>query len=300
MVVVGTLVAIACQSRPDAASVSPSAATVTNGGATASAFATPQSSPIGPGPGGPTGPGPGAPTGPGPGPSGPGPSPSPVGPGPAPSPLGPYPGFPSTPTPIPTPAAPTPTPTPGTTPTPGPCLSGEFGISTGIPFYLSGADGPPEPGPVLNFVPGPNQVSCFLANVTLSVRIRAVNGTTVTAPDRDFGSTSPRVVFRKTAATGGLTLLPVLEFKPIDGANIGGTNCNLQRLQFSDVAALPVSSATAPYVGAFKPAGAGGMAVFNGLAPSGPWSLEMSNLNGPVVIECWTVAFSLVTTPPAP
>jgi len=170
-------------------------------------------------------------------------------------------------------------------------------LSSFVPFYLSGADGPPEPGPVLNFGAPPAAGGCVVANTVLTVRFRGVSGATVTSPDRDFGGTSPKLSLQ--ADTLALTVYqPMIEGKPITGAVVGGTSCIGQTLELNGTALLPVISATPPYTGKFQPTGAGGMAVFNGLRMPSSWSLEMSNLNGPVVIECWSVSFDLVNPTP--
>ena len=89
----------------------------------------------------------------------------------------------------------------------------------------------------------------------------------------------------------------MIEAKPITGAVVGGTSCYGTVLSLDDTAASSVLAAPPPYTGKFRPTGGGGMAVFNGLEVASSWSLEMSNLNGPVVIECWALAITFVRPP---
>jgi len=166
------------------------------------------------------------------------------------------------------------------------------------PFYLSGADGPPEPGPDVVFEPTADQRACVVSNLVLDVYFRGVDSAAVNSPDRDFGGTSPRLSLLKHSSSGTV-FQTMIEGKPVTGHRVGTSCTGAGFLRLTDTASLSVLDAPQPYSGTFKPTGAGGMALFNGLESASRWSLEMSNLNGPVVIQCWVLTLSLVA-PTAP
>ena len=153
---------------------------------------------------------------------------------------------------------------------------------TGTSF--TGADGPPEPGPSINVqIPA----SCVISGVTTSVKLR---GVTSTGASRPFGGTSPLLVL-----SDPLAVVSLIQGVAIPGAQIG-SSCS--SLTFSDSAALPFSSAVAPYDGTFKPGTP--LGVLNGSGPAlanGVWELVLTNLQGPAIIDCWILSITLSPAP---
>lgn len=274
-VLVGALVAIACQSRPHSMATAPSATVAAqDGGASATVFSTPSSSPIGPKPGGTVGPSPRGTVGPSPGP----------GASPASSPMGPSPGFPGTSTPTPTPGAtPTPgtTPPPGTTPTPGVC--GAPGVHTyqvNVPFPTSG--GGNGPSIVVSDLPG-----CKVTAVETSF--------TASAPDM-AASTGDRNFAVGLFISGVLITNDLIKGlpSPLTGTTMGTTCFDLV---FKDGGAS-FTTATPPYSGTFKPYGSqltptGSFIDFIGLSANGTWELPFYNLSAPVSVDCWVLKLTV-------
>jgi hypothetical protein len=155
--------------------------------------------------------------------------------------------------------------------------------------------------PVLNPDLPADKWNCFQRDVVVSLRIRAVSAESLTAPDRDFGATTPppSVFLQKAGSLVPGAVLALVQGTPISGANIGGTTCS-ENATFSDASSTQFSTASPPYAGVFKPAGAAGLATFDKVDAERRWSLELLNAGGPVVIECWTVEFSLVASPSGP
>ena len=61
-------------------------------------------------------------------------------------------------------------------------------------------------------------------------------------------------------------------------SGVGGTSANFTNTTLDDQAADPISLATAPFTGVFLPTG--GLAQFNGEAPNGTWTLQVSTQYG--------------------
>ncbi len=277
-VLVGALVAIACQSRPHSMATAPSATVAAqDGGASATVFSTPSSSPIGPKPGGTVGPSPRGTVGPSPGP----------GASPASSPMGPSPGFPGTSTPTPTPGAtPTPgtTPPPGTTPTPGVC--GAPGVHTyqvNVPFPTSG--GGNGPSIVVSDLTG-----CHITAVETSFTATAADLAVATADKNNFsvGLFISGVIIDNFLIRGVKA--------PLTGTTMG-TTCG--DLLFKD-GGLSFDTATPPYAGVFRPRGGGSFASptlsfsdFIGLSANGTWELPFYGVNAPMSVDCWVLQLTV-------
>ena len=167
-------------------------------------------------------------------------------------------------------------------------MPGTYALTYPAPFPLSGADGPPEPGPSFDvLLDDAHGFNCAVTGVTTKVMIHSTLPT-------GFGGTSPRLTLIKIGDTAGTAILSLVEATPIAGNNIA-TSCS--GLTFSDAASASFATAVSPYNGTFKPVGPAGMAVFGTVEVNGIWSLEMSNLNGPVIIDCWQLTYKTVAKP---
>ncbi|MDG3008110.1 Ig-like domain-containing protein [Paludisphaera mucosa] len=75
------------------------------------------------------------------------------------------------------------------------------------------------------------------------------------------------------------------------GAGGNAAGANFVNTTFSDAAATTIGAGVAPYTGTFRPAGAGGMAVFDGQSIQGQWTLTVTNVRtGAVgVLNDWSL-----------
>jgi len=75
-------------------------------------------------------------------------------------------------------------------------------------------------------------------------------------------------------------------------SGVGGNGSNFISTTFDDAATTPIGSGSAPFTGTFRPAGAGGLAVFNGKSIDGDWTLRVSNsrLGTVGVLSGWSIS----------